>query len=111
MMDRLGILNIYKLNIYHTVNLTLRVNNDTTPEAFRTKFQILQYNYVTRHSENNFEEPKITFKAVKFAIFSGGPRLWNKYTDRLVKTITSALLFKAKLKEYLLKLRNVTDYF
>ena len=30
-MDKLGILNIYKLNIYHTVNL---VKNNTIPEAF-----------------------------------------------------------------------------
>ena len=32
--DRLGILNIYKLNIYHTVNLMFRVKNNTIPEVF-----------------------------------------------------------------------------
>ena len=85
--------------------------NNTIREAFRTKFQIVQHNYETRHSENNFDEPKITFKATKFAISSRGPRLWNKNTDRFSKTITSALLFKVKLKEYLVKLRNVTNYF
>ena len=58
-MDRLGILNIYKVNRYHTVNLMLRVKNNTIPEAFWTKFQIVQHNYATRHNENNFEEPKI----------------------------------------------------
>ena len=88
-----------------------RAKNNTIPEAFRTKFQIVQHNYVTRHSENNFEEPKITLKATKLAIFLRGLRLWNKHTDRFVKTITSALVFKAKLKEYLIKLRNVTNYF
>ena len=88
-----------------------RAKNDTTPEAFRTKLQIVQHNYVTRHSENNFEESKITLKATKLAIFLRGLRLWNKHTDRFVKTITSALVFKAKLKEYLIKLRNVTNYF
>ena len=82
-VDRLGILNIYKWNIYHTVNLMFRVKNNTIPEAFRTKFQIVQHNYVTRHSENNFEKPKITLKATKFVISSRGPRLWNKHTDRL----------------------------
>ena len=80
----------------------LRVKNNTIPEAFRTKFQIVQHNYATRHSENNFEEPKITLKTTKFAISSRGPRLWNKHTDKFVKTITSALDFK---------LRNVTNYF
>ena len=80
----------------------LRVKNNTIPEAFRTKFQIVQHNYATRHSENNFEEPKITLKTTKFAISSRGPRLWNQHTDKFVKTITSALDFK---------LRNVTNYF
>ena len=107
--DRLSILNIYKL--YHIVNLMFRVKNNTLPEAFRTKFQIVQHNYATRHSENNFDESKITLKATKFAISSRGARLRNKYTDKFVKTITSALAFRAKLKEYLMKLRNVTNYF
>ena len=80
----------------------LRVKNNTIPETFRTKFQIVQHNYATRHSENNFEEPKITLKTTKFAISSRGPRLWNKHTGKFVKTITSALDFK---------LRNVTNYF
>ena len=88
-----------------------RVKSNTIPEAFRTKLQIVQHNYATRHSENNFEEPKITFKATQFATSSRGPRLWNKHTGRFLKTITSSLLFKAKLKEYLVKLRNITNYF
>ena len=88
-MDRLGIFNIYKLNTYHTVNLMFRVKNNTIPEAFRTKFQIVQHNYATRHSKNNFEKPKITLKATKFAIPSRGPRLWNKHTDGFVKTSSS----------------------
>ena len=110
-MDRLGILNIYKLSIYQTVNLMFRVKHNTIPEAFSTKFEIEQHNYATWHSENNFEEPKITLKTTKFAISSRGPHLWNKHTDRFVKIITSALVFKAKLKEYLVELRNVTKYF
>ena len=83
----------------HTVNLIFRVKNNTIPETFRTRFQIVQHNYATRYSKNNFEEPKITLKATKFVISSRGPRLWNKHTDRFLKTITSALVLKAKLKE------------
>ena len=37
-MVTFGILNVYKLNIYYTVNLMFRVKNNTIPEAFRTKF-------------------------------------------------------------------------
>ena len=92
-MDRLGIPNIYKLSIYHTVNLIFRVKHNTIPEAFSTTFEIVQHNYAT----------------FKFAISSRGSHLWNKHTDRFVKTITSALVFKAKLE--LIELRNVTNYF
>ena len=88
-----------------------RVKNNTIPEALRTKFQIVQHNYATRHSEHNFAEPKITFKTTKFAISSRGPRFWNKHTDRFLKAKTSAQLFKAKLKEYQVKLRDATNYF
>ena len=69
-MERSGILNIYKLNVYHIANLIFRVKNFTIPVAFWTKFQIVQHNYATRHSKNNFEETKITFKATKFVISS-----------------------------------------
>ena len=50
-MDKLDIPNIYKLNIYYTVNLKFRVKNNTLPEALWTKFQIVQHNFATRHNE------------------------------------------------------------
>ena len=49
-MDKLVILNIYKLNIYHTVNLMFSVRNNTISEAFRKKFKIEQHSYAIRHS-------------------------------------------------------------
>ena len=105
-MENLGIWKIWVLNIYQTVNPTLKKKNITIPEAFRTKLQLVQQNCTIRHSENNFEEPKMTFKGTKFFISSRGCRLWNKYTDRFFKTITSALLFKSKLKECQVKLKR-----
>ena len=39
MMKKIGILNIYKLNIYHVINLIFRVKNNTIPEAFENKFK------------------------------------------------------------------------
>ena len=74
-----------------------RVKNNTKPEAFEIKFEIVHYHYPTKHSENNFTEPKIYFKATKFAISSRRPRLWNSLTDKDTKTITSTPLFKRKL--------------
>ena len=111
LMEKTGILNIYKLNIYHVINLMFRVKNNTIPEAFVNKFEIVHHHYQTRHSENNFIEPKIYFKATKFAISSRGPRLWNSLTDKDIKTITSTPLFKRSLKNHLIKIKNITNYF
>ena len=111
MMKKIGILDIYKLNIYHVINLMFRVKNNTKPEAFENKFEIVHHHYPTKHSENNFTEPKIYFKATKFAISSRGPRLWNSLTDKDTKTITSTPLFKRKLKNHLIKVKNITNYF
>ena len=97
-MDKLGMLNIYKSNIYHVVYLMFIIKNNTKSEAFRTKFQMVQHNYATRKNKNNFEKPKITFKVTNFAISSRGLHHWNKYTDRFLKTINSALLLKQNLK-------------
>ena len=88
-----------------------RVKNNTIPEAFVNKFEIVHHHYPTRHSENNFIEPKIYFKATKFAISSRGPRLWNSLTDKDIKTITSTPLFKKRLKNHLIKIKNITNYF
>ena len=88
-----------------------RVKNNTIPEVFYNKFELVHHNYQTRHSENNFIEPKLYFKTTKFAISSRGPRLWNSVTDKHTKTLTSTPLFKRKLKEHLIKLKNITKYF
>ena len=76
-MEKTGTLNIYKLNMYHVINLMFRVKNNTIPEGFVNKLEIVHHHYQTRHSENNFIEPKIYCKATKFAISSREPRLWN----------------------------------
>ena len=41
LMEKTGILNIYKFNIYHVINLMFRVKNNTIPEAFVNKFEII----------------------------------------------------------------------
>ena len=41
LIEKTGILNICKLNIYHEINLMLRVKNNTIPEEFVNKFEII----------------------------------------------------------------------
>ena len=70
-----------------------RVENNTIPAALVNTFEIVHHHYQTRHSENNFIDPKIYFKATKFGISLRKPRLWNILSDKDIKTITSTQLF------------------
>ena len=81
-MKHLGILNIYKLNLYQM----FRARTNSIPETLQNKFKIIEHNYSTRYSEYNFKEPNILLRVTKFAISSRGSRVWNKHTDKLLKT-------------------------
>ena len=41
LIEKTGIPNICKLNIYHEINLMFRVKNNTIPGAFVNKFEII----------------------------------------------------------------------
>ena len=105
------ILNIYKLNLYQILNIMLRSRTNSIPETLQNKFKIIEHNYSTRYSEYNFKEPNILLRVTKFAISSSGPRIWNKHTDKLLKTTNSLPLFKVKIKDCLIKLKNISIYF
>ena len=108
-MKHLNILNIYKLNLYQILNIMFRVKTNSIPENLQNKFKIIKHNYSTRYSKYNFKEPNILFRVTKFAISSRGTRIWNKHTDKLLKTTNSLPLFK--IKDCLIKLRNISIYF
>ena len=110
--EKIGIFYICKLNTYHVINLMFRVKNNALLEAFENMFEIVHHHYPTRYNEYNFAEPKTFFKATKFAISSRVPCLWNFFTDKNTKTITSTSLFKRRLnKNYLIKIKNITNCF
>ena len=75
----------------------LRVKNNTIPEAFENKFEIVHHHYLTRHSKSNFIETKVYFKTTKIAMSSRGPRLWNNVSDKGTKA-TSTPFLKENLK-------------
>ena len=110
-MKHLDILNISKLNLYQIINIMCPVKTISIPETLQNKFKIIEHNYSTRYSGCNFKEPNILLRVTKFAISSRGPRIWNKHTDKLLKTTNSLPLFKAKIKDRLIKLKNISIYF
>ena len=110
-MKHLDILNIYKLNLYQILNIMFRVRTSSIPETHQNKFKIIEHNYSARYSEYTFKEPNILIRVAKFAISSLGLRICNKHTDKLLKTTNLLPLFKAKIKDRLIKLKNISIYF
>ena len=88
-----------------------RVKTNSIPETLQNKLQITEHNYTTRYSEYSFKESNIFFRVTKFAVLSRGPRLWNKHTNKFLKTTNSSPLFKAKIKDCLIKLKNISICF
>ena len=84
---------------------------NSIPETLQNKFRIIEHNYSTRYSEYNFKEPNILLRVTKFTILSRGLRIWNNHTDKLLKTTNSLPLFKVKIKDRLIKLKNISIYF
>ena len=110
-MQHLDILDIYKLNLYQILNIMFRARSNSISETFQNKFKIIEHNYPARYSEYNFKEPNILLRVTKSAISSRGPRIWNRHTDKLLKTTNSLPLFKAKIKDRFIKLKNISIYF
>ena len=75
-LEKLRILNIYKINISQSLIFIFSVKNNTIPYVFHERFTSINHQYPTRLSQNNFSQRKIRLSQTKFAI-SLGPRLWN----------------------------------
>ena len=58
-----------------------------------------------------FERAKYFFVFTKFVISSRGPCVLNKHPDKLLKTAKLLLLFKAKIKDNLIKLKTFAFIF
>ena len=88
-----------------------RVKNDTIPEAFKDTFRLVEHQYSTRFSQNNFAEPMSNLRLTRFAISSRDPHLWNNILVERLKTFSYEPLFKSSLKPRLFSLKNETSYF
>ena len=61
LMEKTGILNIYKLSIYHVINLMFRVKKNTIPEAFVNKSEIVHHEYPTLNLKYFLRLPSLQY--------------------------------------------------
>ena len=110
-MEKLNILNFYKITVYISPIFILRIKNNTMPYAFYERFTNINHQYPNRFCQNNFVQNKLKFPRTKFAISSCGSRLWNNILTALQNQCTSQNSFEESIKETLLKVCNEFDYF
>ena len=96
---------IMKINI-QVPNFKLRIKSNTIPSALQEKFPLLQRNYPTNFSKNNYKDPKLNLRTTKFAISSRGPRLWSKLATKETKSLTYDKLLKNITRDLLLRMKN-----
>jgi hypothetical protein len=106
-------LTIFKLNLYNTLCLIYKSINKTCPPAFHnlaTKKPPSKYNL---RREGLLYEPLCKTKFSQFSINYRGPHLWNKLIiDRNdISHCKNFYIFKYKLKEYILSLEAVEEFF
>ena len=73
-MEENGIINVYKFNLYQVLNFMFRVQNQTIPKSFQTKFKYIEQKNETRQIKDNFIIPKRNTRITRLAISSRGPR-------------------------------------
>ena len=87
-----------------------RVKN-TIPSVFHQKFWIIDHIYPTRNSQNYFVQFMIKMNQAKNAVSARGPSLWNNILNENLKCLTSAELFKGKVKDLLHSIENEIQFF
>ena len=105
-MKHLAFLNIYKFNLYQILNIMLLIKTNSIPEALQNKFKVTEHNNSRRYIEYIFKELNVFFMVAKFAISLRGPRLQDKHTKKFLKRTNLLPLFKAKIKNCIIKLKK-----
>ncbi|MBY0580860.1 MAG: reverse transcriptase family protein [Rickettsiales bacterium] len=102
LLRKLGVLNVYQLNIYSILLFMFRFKYRMLPNIFEDLFFIINHKYQTKHSLHNYQVPKTSLKQSNFSITYRGPHLWNSFLPIESKTIISMKTFKSILKKQLL---------
>ena len=106
----LNVLNVYQINIFHSVQFMHKIKNENVSHIFLKLFDVPCHAYPTNISLINFSVPR-TFLKTRFAISARGPLLWNNCLSKEKKEIDNFLLFKKRAKEKIIKLSTAANFF
>ena len=103
-LKSMNIINIFDLNIMHHLIFMFKLKNRQLPEIFQSYFEPnVSINYNLRsNSSGNFCLPAKHSKFTEHSIYYRGPKLWNIFSDKEIKSSKSLFIFKRRLKDFLL---------
>ena len=105
-------LDIYGLNLLHTLCSMYKYLTNQTPKAFNNLFSVKENKYTTR-SDGSYSKPFRKTKLAQFSISYRGSLLWNKYSslDKKINLINSFPMFKSHVKKLITSSNNVEELF
>ena len=81
LLQDLGALNIYQLNIFQTLLFMHKTKNNNIPNIFLNCFKINTNKYNTKAANTTFYKPFYKTKTCQFSIMFRGPHIWNSLTS------------------------------
>ena len=88
-----------------------KVNQNTVPNGFVSRFQKPSHFYPIRLSKLNYIRPIHNIKTSKYLISVRGPFIWNSFLSPEEKQITTMDKFKAAIKSRMLFPQNELTFF
>ena len=89
----------------------LKIQLNLAPNIFLNKFKQIKHKYPTAYAANNFVMPQKQLSISKYSITIRGPKLWNNFLSKKIKTINCPTIFKTTIKHELHNFKNVISLF
>ena len=94
LLKKLGILNVYQLNLYQTLIFMFKLTTQNDTEIFQIfSISVINHLYPTRNSSNSFKILKTSLHKTDFSISCWGNCIWNNLLHKDVKTLTKLHFF------------------
>ena len=105
-LKTLNALNVYQINLLRVLLFMHKIKTNSSPRIFLHQFQTINHKYATRHSRNNFKEPKRETNYAKYCIHARCPVIWNSFLNETEKTYYRSISLNVKSKKRYLNLKK-----
>jgi hypothetical protein len=109
--NQMKILNVYKLNVYKNLSFVYMWKYDLSPLIFKDLFILKPLSKFNMRNNNYLNKPLCRTKFNQFCITYRAAHLWNKIILPNFGLPLTYSVFKIKLKDLILSIENILEYF